>query len=63
MPIVVYAPGVKPQVSDHWVETTQIAPTIMHLLGLDPRALQAVQIQGTKVLPTSEADALPWRHP
>jgi arylsulfatase A-like enzyme len=63
VPIVVYAPGVKPQVSDWWVETTQIAPTIMHLLGLDPRALQAVQIQGAKVLPTSEADALPWRHP
>jgi hypothetical protein len=51
VPIVVYGPGVEPQVSDRWVETTQIAPTIVHLLGLDPGALQAVQIQGTQVLP------------
>jgi len=33
------------------VETTQIAPTILKLLGLDPKALQAVQIEGTKALP------------
>ena len=51
VPIIVYAPGVQPQVSDTWVETTQIAPTIMSLLGLDPSALQAVQIEGTQVLP------------
>ena len=33
------------------VETTQIAPTILKLLGLDPRLLQAVRIEGTRVLP------------
>jgi len=33
------------------VQTTQIAPTILHLLGLDPRALQAVRIDHTAVLP------------
>ncbi|MGA7909930.1 MAG: alkaline phosphatase family protein [Candidatus Dormiibacterota bacterium] len=33
------------------VETTQIAPTILQLLGLNPQALQAVKIEGTKVLP------------
>ena len=33
------------------VETTQIAPTILQLLGLDPEQLQAVQIEGTRVLP------------
>jgi hypothetical protein len=33
------------------VETTQIAPTILQLLGLDPNALQAVQIEHTRVLP------------
>ncbi|MFI5085967.1 MAG: alkaline phosphatase family protein [Actinomycetales bacterium] len=33
------------------VSTTQIAPTILNLLGLDPHKLQAVQIEGTKVLP------------
>jgi hypothetical protein len=33
------------------VETTQIAPTILRLLGLDPQALKSVQIEGTRVLP------------
>jgi hypothetical protein len=33
------------------VETTQIAPTILRLLGLDPAALKAVQIEHTAVLP------------
>lgn len=35
------------------VETTQIAPTILKLLGLDPYALQAVRIDHTQVLPSS----------
>jgi hypothetical protein len=51
VPIVVYAPGVKPRVSHQWVETTQVAPTILRLLGLDPDALRAVRIEGTQVLP------------
>ena len=51
VPIVVNAPGVEPQVSHQWVETTQIAPTILRLLGLDPSKLNAVQIEGTQVLP------------
>jgi hypothetical protein len=34
------------------VETTQIAPTILALLGLDPGELQAVQIEHTRVLPS-----------
>jgi hypothetical protein len=33
------------------VETTQIAPTILKLLGLNPRDLQAVQIEHTHALP------------
>ena len=33
------------------VETTQIAPTILALLGLDPDALQAVRIEHTQALP------------
>ncbi|HZR27590.1 MAG TPA: alkaline phosphatase family protein [Terriglobales bacterium] len=33
------------------VETTQIAPTILKSLGLDPRALQAVRKEGTQTLP------------
>ena len=34
------------------VLTTQIAPTILHLLGLDPSALDGVRVDGTAVLPT-----------
>jgi hypothetical protein len=36
---------------DSSVETTQIAPTILQLLGLDPSALQAVQLEHTAALP------------
>jgi hypothetical protein len=39
------------QVVGDGVETTQIAPTILKLLGLDPNALEAVQIEHTQVLP------------
>ena len=36
------------------VETTQIAPTILKLLGLDPSALKAVRIEHTSVLPLDD---------
>jgi hypothetical protein len=52
VPILVYAPGtVKPAANGQSVETTQVAPTILRLLGLDPASLQAVQQEGTPVLP------------
>jgi hypothetical protein len=52
VPILVYAPGtVKPAANGQSVETTQIAPTILQLLGLDPTALQAVVQEGTQTLP------------
>jgi hypothetical protein len=52
VPLIVYAPGaVPPARVGAWVETTQVAPTILRLLGLDPSALQAVRIEGTRVLP------------
>jgi Type I phosphodiesterase / nucleotide pyrophosphatase len=52
VPLLVYAPGtVSPRESGAWVETTQVAPTVLRLLGLDPDALNAVQIEGTRVLP------------
>ncbi len=41
------------------VETTQIAPTILSLLRLDPGALQAVQIEHTAVLPDTRVAASP----
>jgi Type I phosphodiesterase / nucleotide pyrophosphatase len=52
VPILVYAPGtVHPGTSSQWTETTQVAPTILQLLGLSPDSLQAVQQEGTQVLP------------
>jgi hypothetical protein len=54
VPIVVSGAGVNASNGKHVnssVETTQIAPTILQLLGLDPNALQAVQIQHTAALP------------
>jgi arylsulfatase A-like enzyme len=33
------------------VQTTQIAPTILQALGLDPRRLEAVRLDGTRALP------------
>ena len=52
VPLIVYAPGiVQPGQSSHPVETTQVAPTILKLLALNPRDLQAVQIAHTRVLP------------
>jgi len=52
VPLVVYAPGtVQPRHPGDAVETTQVAPTILKLLGLSPSSLQAVQQEGTRVLP------------
>jgi hypothetical protein len=54
VPIIVFAPGViRPGSEGQSVETTQIAPTILRLLGLSPRDLQAVRIERTPVLPGS----------
>jgi arylsulfatase A-like enzyme len=52
VPLVVYAPGaVRRGQPGRSVETTQVAPTILKLLGLSPRSLQAVRREGTQVLP------------
>ena len=52
VPLVIDGPGVaKGGVVNSTVETTQIAPTILHLLGLSPTQLEAVKAEGTKVLP------------
>jgi hypothetical protein len=48
--LVVSGAGVDHSVNDSWVETTQIAPTILRLLGLDPNALRAVRIEHTRAL-------------
>jgi hypothetical protein len=49
--MVVSGPGIPEEVVSTSVTTTQVAPTILALLGLDPNALAAVQIEGTQVLP------------
>lgn len=52
VPILVSLPGrTKGQVISTPLETTEIAPSILKLLGLNPDALQAVRIQHTPVLP------------
>ncbi len=48
--LVVSAPGIKPEIVESLTYTTQIAPTILSALGLDPNALQGVQKEGTQVL-------------
>jgi hypothetical protein len=42
------------EVNNSMVETTQIAPTILKLLGLNPNSLQAVQIEHTRALPVGD---------
>ena len=52
VPIVIFGAGVhSPRIKKNRVETTEIAPTILSLLGVDPRLLQAVQAEGTPSLP------------
>ena len=52
VPILVVLPGLRHGLSiGAPVVTTQIAPTILRLLGLNPGQLQAVQIEHTRVLP------------
>lgn len=44
-------PGFKARTVYSAVENTQIAPTTLKALGLNPRELQGVQVEGTGVLP------------
>jgi hypothetical protein len=44
-------PSFKAQTVSATTTTTQVAPTIVQALGLNPNALDAVQIEGTPVLP------------
>ncbi|MDQ2814123.1 MAG: alkaline phosphatase family protein [Actinomycetota bacterium] len=52
VPILISLPGLhRGRVIDDSVETTQIAPTILDLLGFRPSSLDAVRIEHTQVLP------------
>jgi hypothetical protein len=44
-------PGLQQQIIKTPVQTTQIAPTILRSLGLDPQALQAIRLEKTRELP------------
>jgi hypothetical protein len=44
-------PSFKPKTVQAAVGTAQVAPTILKALGINPNALQAVQVEGTPVLP------------
>jgi hypothetical protein len=49
--MLVSNPGLRGNTVTIPVTTMQIAPTILKALGLNPHALQAVQLEGTEVLP------------
>ena len=46
-------PSFKPKTVQAAVGTAQVAPTILKALGLSPNLLQAVQVEGTPVLPVT----------
>jgi hypothetical protein len=57
--LLVSNPSIHQRTVTTFVETTQVAPTVLKLLGLDPAALDAVRKEGTAVLPgldTSDRD-------
>jgi arylsulfatase A-like enzyme len=49
--LLVSNPDIRPRTIHSFVETAQVAPTILKFLGLDPDALDAVREEGTPVLP------------
>ncbi len=49
--MIVSNPGLKAATSSANVTTTQVAPSILQALGLDPMQLDAVKLEKTKVLP------------
>jgi hypothetical protein len=49
--LIVSHPALKGSSINTAVATTQIAPTILKALGLEPRELEAVRLEGTQVLP------------
>ena len=49
--LLVSNPRIQPRTIHSFVETAQVAPTILQLLGFDPSSLDAVRAEGTPVLP------------
>jgi len=55
--LLVANPKLKPHAFHGPVQTTQIAPTILTMLGLNPAALEAVQLENTIALPDLIVDS------
>jgi len=53
---IVHRPSINPGIVRAPVTTTQIAPTILALLNLDPNALQAVRLEDVRVLLGVDSD-------
>ena len=49
--LIVSNPSISPRVLKTPVATSQVAPTILEFLGLDPNSLHSVQVEQTPVLP------------
>ena len=49
-------PSFAPQTVYTSVGTNQVAPTILRALGLNPRSLDGVRLEGTSVLPDVNLD-------
>jgi type I phosphodiesterase/nucleotide pyrophosphatase len=49
--LIVSSPGLHARVLKTPVASSQVAPTILEFLGLDPNALKSVRVEGTEVLP------------
>ena len=49
--LLVALPAFEPRTIDSFVETTQVAPTILKALGFNPELLDAVKQERTPVLP------------
>ena len=49
--LLVSHPSLEARTVDRRVQTTQVAPTVLRALGLEPRLLDAVRKEGTRVLP------------
>jgi len=49
--LLISLPQLKPQTNDSEVELTQVAPTMLQVLGLNPMLLNAVKTEGTQALP------------
>ena len=49
--LLISNPAIKPRTVSALVQTTQVAPTLLRALGIDPAELEATGIEGTEALP------------